>query len=337
MYSARNLLTAKPTRRLWPFFVWLVSFYLFWVLLVTLNGHWEQVRSHWGISVAMLLGSYVAGSTPMGGGTVGFPVLVLLFELPGAIGRNFGLAIQSVGMVSASFFILCNRTSIATSLVRPTFIGTLVGMPVGAIFVAPIASDIVVKLLFAVIWASFGLLHLAKLREFVGYSGMRRRTASQEKWTGLTTGVVGGVVASLTGVGIDMLLYVALVLLYRCDLKRAIPSSVLVMAFASVVGTSCNLVLAYVRPAYYSYDPEVYYCWLAAAPVVIVGAPIGALVVERIPRGPTLVFVSCLCIVQYVWTVVHEQVDAYTFAVSVGGIGVFNAVFYVMYRLGKSQ
>ena len=337
MSAASDHSTAKPNRRLWPFVVWLISFCLFWFTLVTLNGHWAQVQSHWGIAVAMLLGSYVAGSTPMGGGTVGFPVLVLLFELPGAIGRNFGLAIQSVGMVSASIFILCNRTAVATSLVRPTFLGTLVGMPIGAVFVAPIVSDIVVKLLFAVIWASFGLLHLAKLKEFISYSGMRRRTEGQERWTGLTTGVLGGVVASLTGVGIDMMLYVALVLLYRCDLKLAIPSSVLVMAFASVVGTLCNLVLAFVQPQHYSYDPEVYYCWLAAAPVVIIGAPLGALVVERIPRGPTLVFVSCLCVVQYVWTAVHEQIDATTFAVSIAGIGLFNAVFYLMYRIGKSR
>jgi hypothetical protein len=30
------------------------------------------------MAIAMTIGSYVAGSTPMGGGTVGFPVLFLL-------------------------------------------------------------------------------------------------------------------------------------------------------------------------------------------------------------------------------------------------------------------
>jgi hypothetical protein len=39
----------------------------------------------------MAFGSYVAGSTPMGGGTVGFPILVLLFDLPATLGRDLCL------------------------------------------------------------------------------------------------------------------------------------------------------------------------------------------------------------------------------------------------------
>ena len=41
------------------------------------------------IAAAMAVGSYFAGSTPMGGGTVGFPVLVLLFDGPATLGRDF--------------------------------------------------------------------------------------------------------------------------------------------------------------------------------------------------------------------------------------------------------
>ena len=48
-----------------------------------------MIGEHWGIAAAMAAGSYVAGSTPMGGGTVGFPVLVLLFDQSGAIGRRY--------------------------------------------------------------------------------------------------------------------------------------------------------------------------------------------------------------------------------------------------------
>ena len=57
-----------------------------------------DVRSHWPIAVAMAIGSYFAGSTPLGGGTVRFPILVLLLGLPVALGRDFGFATQSVGM-----------------------------------------------------------------------------------------------------------------------------------------------------------------------------------------------------------------------------------------------
>ena len=99
----------------------------------------------------MTLGSYLAGSTPMGGGTVGFPVLVLLFEQPGSLGRNFGLAIQSIGMVSASIYILCRRQPVDWKLLRPALLGSLIGTPLGCFFVAPFVPDIWVKLTFAVI------------------------------------------------------------------------------------------------------------------------------------------------------------------------------------------
>ena len=55
-------------KRLWPFLLWLAVFYGVWLFLVVTGGHWDELREHWGIAVAMALGSYVAGSTPMGGG-----------------------------------------------------------------------------------------------------------------------------------------------------------------------------------------------------------------------------------------------------------------------------
>lgn len=74
---------AFHTRRLWPFVLWLAVFYTAWITLVTWRGDWANVLSHWPIALAMSFGSYIAGSTPMGGGTVGFPVLVLIFDFPG--------------------------------------------------------------------------------------------------------------------------------------------------------------------------------------------------------------------------------------------------------------
>ena len=101
-------------KHLWVWFVWLAGFYAVWVWLVFGHGLWEVARTHWPIALAMALGSYVAGSTPMGGGTVGFPVLVLLFEMPATLGRDFSFAVQSIGMTSASIFILARRQPLAS-------------------------------------------------------------------------------------------------------------------------------------------------------------------------------------------------------------------------------
>ena len=55
------------------------------------GGHVSELYTHWPIALAMSLGSYFAGSTPMGGGTVGFPVLVMLQGEPSGMGRDLAL------------------------------------------------------------------------------------------------------------------------------------------------------------------------------------------------------------------------------------------------------
>jgi uncharacterized protein len=320
-----------------PFLIWLTVFYGCWLSLVTLGGYWKTVAENWPIALAMSFGSYIAGSTPMGGGTVGFPVLVLLFEFPGSLGRNFGLAVQSIGMVSASIYIFSMRRPLDWKLLGPAMWGALIGMPLGAAFIAPVVPDIWVKLTFAVVWASFGLMHLVKLRELVKQTG---ESHYWDKWArpiGFGVGVVGGVVAAITGVGIDMLVYATLVLLFQADLKTAIPTSVVIMAFTSLLGISCNVMLSQLWPGTYQVAPEVFNNWLAAAPVVALGAPIGAIIVNLISRTPTLVLVSLLCIGQFVWTLVQERTSGWTLAAAIIGVLGMNAIFHVLYQWGKGR
>lgn len=321
--------------KLFPFFLWLFVFYTVWVSLVVFGDRWSETLAHWPIALAMTLGSYVAGSTPMGGGTVGFPVLVLLFDLPGALGRNFGLAIQSIGMVSASIYIISLRKSVAWGLLRPALAGSLIGTPVGAAFVAPFVPDIWIKLTFAIVWASFGVMHILKMRELVGALGQSRKWDEQRISIGLIIGFLGGIVASVTGVGIDMIVYATLVLLYRTDLKIAIPTSVILMAFTSVVGIFVNMALSSLDPELYKIDPEVYANWLAAAPVVALGAPLGAFIVSLISRTPTLILVSLLCIAQFFWTIVEEGVSGFALLAASVAVMICVGIFQFLYQLGR--
>jgi len=323
-------------RQVWPFWVWLAAFYVVWLGIVIAGNHWELLASHWPIALAMSLGSYIAGSTPMGGGTVGFPVLVLLFDLPGSLGRNFGLAVQSIGMVSAGVYILAARRPLHGRLLLASMGGALVGTPVGAAWVAPYVPDLWVKLLFAIVWASFGVMHLIKLNELVAAQGIAGHWRRWDGPVGILIGMTGGMVASITGVGIDMLVYATLVLLYRADLKIAIPTSVILMAFTSVVGITANVLLSQFQPSRYQIQPEVFGNWLAAAPIVALGAPIGAIVVELISRKPTLLIVSLLCVGQFVWSIVHEQVGGWGLVAALAGVLLFNVIFHLLYQLGHS-
>jgi uncharacterized membrane protein YfcA len=322
--------TSQPRTKLWIFILWLAGFYTVWLRLVISGHHWHTLKEHWGIAVAMAFGSYAAGSTPLGGGTVGFPVLVLLFHQPAALGRDFSFAIQSIGMTSASIFILCRRQPLEWVMLRWTLVGSLIGTPLGTLFIAPYLPGIAIKIVFAVIWASFGVLHFYRTEDICANVGETPAAHRFDRNVGFVLGLLAGAtVAAITGVGIDMILYAVMVLLMRADLKVAIPSTVIIMAFTSLVGVAT-------RNLFGGLKPGVYENWLAAAPVVALGAPLGAYIVNLIGRKPTLYFVSLLCVGQFVWTMSQEfSVLGW---IGIGGaitaVALFNLCFEWLWRMG---
>ena len=319
-----------PSTKLWIFAVWLAAFYTVWLTIVISGHHWQTIEEHWGIAVAMAFGSYAAGSTPMGGGTVGFPVLVLLFKQPATLGRDFSFAIQSIGMTSASIFILCRRQPLEWTMLGWTLVGSLVGTPLGVIFIAPHVPGIAIKVLFAIVWASFGVLHLYRTNDICANVGETPAAHRFDRNVGFVLGLLAGAtVASITGVGIDMILYAVMVLLMRADLKVAIPSTVIVMAFTSLVGIATKNLFTGVQPS-------VYENWLAAAPVVALGAPLGSYVVNKIGRKPTLYFVAILCIGQFIWTM-HQEFSTLGWlgiTLSAVVVTVCNVLFEWLWRFG---
>ncbi len=313
-----------------PWLIWLVLFYATWLVLVVAGERAQVLPQHWGIALAMAFGSYAAGATPMGGGTVGFPILVLLFHEPAVLGRDFSFAVQSIGMTSASILILCRRQPLEWPMLRWALLGSLVGTPFGIICIAPHVPELMIKLLFAVIWASFGVLHLYRVKELVRHEGLADGAHRFDRNAGLLIGLLAGAtVASITGVGVDMVIYAVLVLLCQADLKIAIPTSVVIMAATSVIGILTKNLVTGVQPG-------VFDNWLAAAPIVALGAPLGAVVVDKIGRTSTLLFVSVLCIGQFVWTLSNEwtALGYEGLVCAVAAVLGSNLVFEWLYRLG---
>jgi uncharacterized membrane protein YfcA len=326
----RAMLDRSDRFSLGPWFVWLGMFYTAWLFVVIAGDHWHTLVEQWQIAVAMAAGSYAAGATPMGGGTVGFPILVLLLKKGAMLGRDFSFAVQSVGMTSASIFILCRRQPLEWPMLRWAMLGSLVGTPLGILFIAPLVSALVIKVLFAVVWASFGVLHVYRLKELARHEGLAPGAHRFDRNAGFLVGFLAGLtVAAITGVGVDMVLYAVLVLLCQADLKIAIPTSVLIMSFTSMVGIALKCCVTGVQPG-------VFENWLAAAPIVALGAPLGAFVVDKIGRSLTLYFVSALCITQFVWTMHNEwMVLGWTgLGIAIGGVILFNVFFEWMHRVG---
>jgi len=311
-----------------PFVVWVLWFLSAWLVLVLSLDLWDEIAAHWEIAVAMLFGSYVAGSTPMGGGTVGFPILVFGFGETPTIGRQFSFAIQSVGMTSAAIYIFAGGHRVALRLLAWAALASAVSLPATLVFLAPIANDEVIKLVFACVWAGFGVMTLVKLKDLLRSHHLPRLGARADATMGIAAGLLGGVVAGLTGVGIDMVVYTVLVLLYRADMRIAIATSVVIMAINSVMGSVYATALGRMTP-------EVFYNWAAAAPVVLFGAPLGALMMRLIPKAPTMVFVALLCVAQLVWAVVNVGAGWIEIVSVAAAVLVLNGAFHMLDRLGR--
>jgi uncharacterized protein len=324
-------------RRRWPFFVWLALFYASWTAFVLERERWPVVAAHWPIALAMLFGSYVAGSTPMGGGSVGFPILVLLLGEPARLGRDFSFAVQSLGMGSAVLYMLVSGRALAWGVLRWAMLGSLIGTPVGLLVLAPYATEVQVKLVFAVAWAAFGVMTLLRLRELAAQAGMLARGPRVERAAGLAVGLVGGAcLAALTGVGVDMLLYSVLVLLFRADLKLAIPSAVTLMALTSLVGLATRSLLSAIEPVRAGFAPGLWDYWLAAAPIVVVGAPLGALAVSVVSRVFTLRFVSLLCLAQLAWVCAQARLSGTALVLVFSAVAALCLGLEALYLRGKS-
>lgn len=314
-----------------PWFIWLTLFYGAWLTYVVVADAWGEVATHWPIATAMAAGSYFAGSTPMGGGTIGFPVLVLFFDLPVGLGRNFSLMVQSIGMTSAAIFILATRTKVAWRILCWAMLSSLVATPIGLHHVAPLIPDLSVKLLFAVIWCSFGILHLVRIRDITACAGSGTTTPRRDMVAGILIGFIGGSsLVATTGIGIDMLLYSLLVAMSRTDIRVAVPTSVILMAFNSVVGFGATYASGMLQP-------EVWGHWLAAAPIVILGAPLGAWAVQYFSRTKTLLICSVLLVFQYLWTCIDAKVTGLPLLLSLAGIAVFYSIFHLLFRWSGKQ
>lgn len=316
-------------RPLLPWLAFLLAFYCGWALLLQ-SLPWAVVAAHWSTSLTMAFGSFVAGATPMGGGTVAFPVLVLGFGLAPELGRDFSFAVQSIGMVSASLFILCRRQPVEWPMLLPALAGSAIGTPLGVLLLAPLVPSLWIKLVFALLWASFGLLHLLRLRELAAPHGPLPDWPRFDRLAGFAIGLLGGATAvAVTGVGVDMLIYMVLVLLRQADLRIAISTSVLLMAFNSALGLGLKLAIG-------DFQPAVFPHWLAAAPVVALGAPLGVFVVNKVGRKPALLAVALLCLLQFAWTLWESRflLGASGAAMALVAVLAINLVFEWARRLG---
>lgn len=246
-----------------------------WVLLFALLNSISFLIEHWHYPAIMVLGAFVAGLTPEGGGAVAFPVLSIFLEIEREMARDFSLMIQAVGMTSASIWILSRKEHRLADyapvlwFVPLCFLGFVFGMQL--MQAIPV---FIIHALFLSLILTFALAYI-----FSKHRGTKKTLSVSNARDHALLGFVlfaGGICASLFGTGADIVLYTALVTRFRMNEKIATHLSIMVMAAISVLGYAYR----------FFWDGEItdyqILTWLCAYPVVLLMAPLGSFILHRL-------------------------------------------------------
>jgi uncharacterized membrane protein YfcA len=274
---------SRARRFAWPALV--ATVWTSWTALMTTGRHWGLFAHEWFMSATMALGSFVAGASSEGSGSISFPVMTLLFHIAPPVARDFSLMIQSVGMTTAALTIFAMRIPIERRAILWGALGGFIGMALGATFVAPLFVPAFAKMFFTSLWASFALAHwISSRRADRPVSEGIRSFGPRDAVVLALFGVVGGMVSSIVGTGLCMVIFTLLTLGYGVSEKIATPTSVILMASNALFGFFWKTAaLGGMAAAAWNY-------WWVSVPIVVIGAPLGA----RFIAGRSRKFVSGL-------------------------------------------
>ncbi len=303
-----------------------------WVVYMDYNEQWYLFRDEWFMAVTMVFGSFIAGASSEGGGAVAFPVMTLIYEITPHVARNFSLAIQSVGMTTASYIILRNRYPVEWKYLLPVSIGGIFGMILGTWYLVPVVPPAFIKMLFVTFWLSFGIVLF-----YVNQIYKRKVTdklpvmPSRENMGLGFIGLLGGGLSALLGSGIDIFSFSYVTMRFHLSEKVATPTSVLIMALNSLVGFILhNLIL-------HDFGDQEFNYWLVSIPVVVIGAPLGARFINSKTRKFVADFLYLIIIVQFIgaWLIIRPTGKLLFFTILCFLFGL--ALFFIFSRKIKRQ
>lgn len=331
---------------------------LVWFVAVLGLGLGGRVLGHWESSVTMLFGSFLAGSSPEGGGAVAFPIFTKALHVSAPVARTFGLSIQAVGMTMATLSILAFRRVIHVRAVVLASIAAISGFLLSvvafgypdSVFWPSTIPGPWVKATFSVVLATTSVLMLRHLRH-------DDSDHPPMDWNiRLDVGLVllaaaGGFLSSLTGTGANILVFLFLVVLADVRPKVALPSAVVVMAAVSIVGfvlfglidrqlaveVAGDQVIAVggESVSLVASEADLLGLWLAAIPVVVWGAPLGSLVAALVRERHLVRFVAALAATEVATTFVlvpELRVDSALITYLVVGLATVPPAFVILGR-----
>lgn len=290
MQSNNNPQTRIP----WIYLIFLLIVMFGWFYYMLQHDSFEIYSRQWATVITMIFGSFIAGASPEGSAAVAYPIFTLILKIEPAVARNFAFAIQSIGMTSASLLIIGMRLKVDWNYIIFVTIGGVVGLFLGTYCVVPYVSPVQAKLFFVSLYLSFGIaLWLQNRRPQREVFNKIENFKNSDKGRLIIFGLVGGIISSIFGTGINIFTFCLMTIYYRVSEKVATPSSVIIMTIETILGLFIHTQLIK------DFQPEAFEIWLACVPFVAVFAPLGAFVISKMPRKGIATLLYWILIIQF--------------------------------------
>ncbi len=311
------------TRIPWIYLVFLSIVLSGWFWYMFQNDSFEIYTRQWATVITMILGSFIAGASPEGSAAVAYPIFTLILKIDPPVARNFAFAIQSIGMTSASLLIIGMRLKVDWNYIIFVTIGGVFGLFLGTYYVVPYISPVQAKLFFVSLYLSFGIaLWMQNRRQHREVFDKIENFKNSDKGRLIAFGLVGGIISSIFGTGINIFTFCLMTIYYRVSEKVATPSSVIIMTIETILGLFIHTQLTK------DFQPEAFEIWLACVPFVAIFAPLGAFVISKMPRKGIATLLYWILIIQFFGAMIVIKPSLFQFSlcmlVLASGIGLFS-------------
>ncbi len=276
------------------FFAYLVIVLSVWFWYMQSHHLFYILKENIFVMVTMIFGSFIAGSSPEGSASVAYPIFTLYLGIMPDVARNFAFAIQSIGMTAATIFILNRKIPVDWQYIKYVTLGGVVGLLLGTYYLIPLVQPLLAKLIFVSLWLSFGIIlfienrnQTRKILDKLAY--LRKKDVAFL----VMFGIIGGLISSLFGTGINIFTFCLMVIYYKIDEKVATPSSIIIMTIETILGFALHgLILQDI-------NHKSYQMWLSCIPIVIFFAPLGTYVMSKISNKTFSNFLYFIFLIQY--------------------------------------
>ena len=270
--------------------------WVLWSYVLTVNNAWAAAfSSSWYMSIAMGPASMIAGSTPCSAGVVIYPVTQLLPLQPPPDSRDASILLQAVGLAAATYTILLRKQELLHGCADLLLIFNVVGViGVCAGLIAAIERTAANVLFTGTVFA-FGVAYFyssevmiwfAPPHTVLGRTEQAHEEGAEERlddpasvFLASAAAFCGGFLTATIGTGADIMLYAFGVFGWKrssranslgpAQLTAAAVVTMTLQSTLTCLGRALSVDGGFTRPTLL--------CWAVMVPVVVVGAPLGAL------------------------------------------------------------